>query len=506
MDRQSISEKKCFSFTWVIENFNFCWQKKGENILSPAFIADTIERSRWKLMLYPEGDLITKDGSISFFLKREEDSKGPTDLRIFFQLSFLSASGSVVMSSRIFEHPFKRGKCGGVLDFMKKESLQLNRQQSLPEDILTAHCRMWKKFGQVTEERQCFARTRIGVETRSFVWTIPEISLFGKRIFNIKSILDDEPVMTLNLFLEHDILQVILVDRTLKCSIFNFHFLDAFGNRVEYLKQKLIFTEHNEHTYPSFTSIEEMYFPNDVLTLHCECSFTTGIVSEQIEKICQGCPLMQEKGLACKDLESKNASPHLAIILQENLESLYKDNLLCDTKLVTKTKSFLAHKCILSARSPVFKAMFNNDMRERNSECVNIEDFDEDTVQRMLLYMYTATLPDLQWDIACNLYTASDKYEILSLKIECSSFLKESLSSDNACDLLILADMHQDLDLNCRFNAFKVDSIEVTSRSCKNSHFFDARTFVKVAWIPAERFYVALFSGGGRKHLQCFSH
>ncbi|GFT35102.1 TD and POZ domain-containing protein 3 [Trichonephila clavipes] len=207
--------------------------------------------------------------------------------------------------------------------------------------------------------------------------------------------------------------------------------------------------------------MEELYFPNDVLTLHCECSFTTGIVSEEIEKICQGCPLLQEENLACKDVESKNESLDLTIILQENLESLYKENFLCDTKLVTKTKSFLAHKCILSARSPVFKAMFNNDMRERNSECVNIEDLDEDTVQRMLLYMYTATLPDLQWDSACDLYTASDKYEILSLKNECSSFLKDSLSPANACNLLILADIYQDEDLKSSAEEFILNQKEI---------------------------------------------
>ncbi|GFY51904.1 hypothetical protein TNIN_51351 [Trichonephila inaurata madagascariensis] len=88
--------------------------------------------------------------------------------------------------------------------------------------------------------------------------------------------------------------------------------------------------------------------------------------------------------------------------------------------------------------------MFHNDMKEKHSECVDIEDLDDDTVKRMLLYMYTGTLPDLQWDSACNLYTAADKYEILSLKSDCTSFLMDTLTLDNACDLLILADRHQD--------------------------------------------------------------
>ncbi|GFY43696.1 hypothetical protein TNIN_402661 [Trichonephila inaurata madagascariensis] len=91
--------------------------------------------------------------------------------------------------------------------------------------------------------------------------------------------------------------------------------------------------------------------------------------------------------------------------------------------------------------------MFENDMREKNGECVDIEDLDDDTIQRFLLYMYTDTLLYLQWESAYNLYVAADKYEILSLKSECSSFLKDNLAQDNCCDLLILADMHQDEDL-----------------------------------------------------------
>ncbi|GFQ64394.1 TD and POZ domain-containing protein 3 [Trichonephila clavata] len=273
--------------------------------------------------------------------------------------------------------------------------------------------------------------------------------------------------MSLKLHLQSGIfndLQIFLEDRRLKCSVFHFHLLDASGNRAEYFKQKIIFAEHEEDKlYPSFISREmlmkdeELYLPEDVLTLHCECSFTTGIVSEEIEKICQGmqdASLMQEENSTCEDLESRNTSLDLTKILKENLEYLYKENLLCDAKLKTKTGSFPVHKNILSARSPVFKAMFTNDMRERNNECVDIEDLDDDTVQRMLLYVYTATLPDFQWDIACDLYAAADKYEILCLKSECSSFLKDNLSPYNACGLLILADMHQDKDLKSRTEEF----------------------------------------------------
>ncbi|GFY68313.1 TD and POZ domain-containing protein 3 [Trichonephila inaurata madagascariensis] len=469
MASQNIRERRCFSFTWVIENFSFYWQKIGKKILSPAFTVDTIESTKWKLVLYPDGELRVKNDSMSFFLRREADSKGPTDITIYLELSFLAADGSVLKSSSITEYSFARGKDIGFPEILKKELLRSQRQQFLTEDILTARCRMWKKFGEIIEQRQYFARTRIGIERRSFVWTVPRFSTCEKSTFNIKSILNDEPVMTLNILATTNKLQVILKAESLKSSIFHFHLLDSSENRVEFLKQKIIFAERYDEFFYLFSISKEklmknksLYLPNDILTLHCDCSFTAGIMSEEIEKICQGCPpLTQEETLECEDLESKTTSLDLIRILQENLESLYKENFLCDMKLKTKTRTFPAHKFILGARSPVFKAMFTNDMKERNSECVNIEDLDDDTVQRMLQYMYTATVPDLQWDSACNLYTAANKYVILSLKSKCSSFLKDNLSTDNACDLLILSDMHQDEDLKSRAEEFILNDEEI---------------------------------------------
>ncbi|KAF8796454.1 TD and POZ domain-containing protein 1 [Argiope bruennichi] len=86
-------------------------------------------------------------------------------------------------------------------------------------------------------------------------------------------------------------------------------------------------------------------------------------------------------------------------------------------------------------------------MKEKNSGHVDITDLEDDTVQRMLEYMYTDSLADMQLEGACKLYAAADKYQILSMKKRCSSFLKESLCPNKVYDVLVLADLHQDDDL-----------------------------------------------------------
>ncbi|GIY83997.1 speckle-type POZ protein B [Caerostris extrusa] len=101
-----------------------------------------------------------------------------------------------------------------------------------------------------------------------------------------------------------------------------------------------------------------------------------------------------------------------------------KDQILCDVQLRTNTDIFPCHRSILSARSAVFRTMFSTDMAEKNSDYVDVPDLDDDTVHQMLLYLYTDTMKELDWDSACHLYEVSDKYQLLDLKNKCLIFFK----------------------------------------------------------------------------------
>jgi hypothetical protein len=105
---------------------------------------------------------------------------------------------------------------------------------------------------------------------------------------------------------------------------------------------------------------------------------------------------------------------------------------------------FRAHKCILAARSPVFKAMFNYKLKENLTNKVVIEDCRPDVVKAMLKYIYTAYLPDDIKTIAIDLYIASEKYFIESLKIKCREYLVENLNLDSVIQTYILAELYSD--------------------------------------------------------------
>ncbi|GFU79736.1 TD and POZ domain-containing protein 3 [Trichonephila clavipes] len=132
--------------------------------------------------------------------------------------------------------------------------------------------------------------------------------------------------------------------------------------------------------------------------------------------------------------------------LKDDFEHLYSEGILSDVTLRTASETFNAHKTILSARSPVFLAMFTTDMKESMQDYVDVSDLDNDIVRRMLLYMYTNNLEDLHWESAFKLYPAANKYQIVALKKKCAYFLKQNLSPSNVCDVLGLTDMHGDED------------------------------------------------------------
>ena len=69
---------------------------------------------------------------------------------------------------------------------------------------------------------------------------------------------------------------------------------------------------------------------------------------------------------------------------------------------------------ILSLRSPVFDAMFKTGMTEVNTGQVVIEDLEETTLGKLLEFIYTGRLTELE-DHLDRILCAADKYQITDL-------------------------------------------------------------------------------------------
>ncbi|XP_055951601.1 speckle-type POZ protein-like [Argiope bruennichi] len=91
--------------------------------------------------------------------------------------------------------------------------------------------------------------------------------------------------------------------------------------------------------------------------------------------------------------------------------------------------------------------MFTNHMMESITNHVDIPDLLPSTLSSLLSYIYTDTVPELHGDNAMDLYRAADKYELLTLRDQCSAVLKANFSVSSVCNILILAHMHHDEEL-----------------------------------------------------------
>ncbi|XP_064606874.1 BTB/POZ domain-containing protein 3-like isoform X2 [Liolophura sinensis] len=111
--------------------------------------------------------------------------------------------------------------------------------------------------------------------------------------------------------------------------------------------------------------------------------------------------------------------------------------------------SLMAHKLILSLRSPVFQAMFFGPVA---GECgkIEIHDIESSAFAELLRYIYTDEVVLCQEDVL-DVLSASHKYFITGLVQKCSKFLIRTISMTNVCELLEKATLFgvKDLQHHC---------------------------------------------------------
>ncbi|GBN50498.1 TD and POZ domain-containing protein 3 [Araneus ventricosus] len=406
------------------------------------------------------------------FLKRLTD-RGPNQLELDFELSFLDGDGSVIQSEIYLKKVYRKEyfDVESVLCAKKDEVFLHKKDLYIHDDTLTIRCRIWDSQEFIIQSGRCFTETRIGSECRSFVGTIDKFSFLKPRKkypICIKSSSTEISDVSLVLSVGADGLLHVEIKsfeaiRYYRCKIF---ILDKFENKA--ISGQGEFRGEEPHCITLTLSKEylvknrEYFLPNDKLTILCEVMLPGDATVGEMEYIFD---CHDTEGVISDtrstDVSSEEHHVENLTTLKDDLISLFREGIFSDTKLNTATETFSAHISVLSARSPVFKSMFTNDMKEKTNQCVDIDDLDADTVRRMLLFMYSDTVDDLDYNSAKSLYFAADKYNIISLRCRCSSFLKQKLLESNCCDVLLLADKHQDTDLKNAVQAYIAKNDEV---------------------------------------------
>ncbi|CAH6915899.1 speckle-type POZ protein [Phodopus roborovskii] len=144
------------------------------------------------------------------------------------------------------------------------------------------------------------------------------------------------------------------------------------------------------------------------------------------------------------DISDQNTIPEIQVprcTMADDLGDLWEKSLFTDCCLVVAGQEFRAHKAILAARSPVFRALFQHDLEESRTDRFEIHDLELQCFKTMMDFIYTGKAPALH-SMADVVLAAADKYGLQYLKVMCEDALCRDLCVENAAHALILADLH----------------------------------------------------------------
>ncbi|PUZ70386.1 hypothetical protein GQ55_2G226000 [Panicum hallii var. hallii] len=121
---------------------------------------------------------------------------------------------------------------------------------------------------------------------------------------------------------------------------------------------------------------------------------------------------------------------------------------LADVSFQVEGETFRAHRLVLAARSPVFKAELYGQMAESKASSITIHDKRAPTFKFMLEYMYHGLLPAAAADMDDaalkmefqHLYVAADRYGLDTLREMCEEVLCATISVSTLLSNLVFAE------------------------------------------------------------------
>ncbi|KAJ9187676.1 hypothetical protein P3X46_003103 [Hevea brasiliensis] len=173
------------------------------------------------------------------------------------------------------------------------------------------------------------------------------------------------------------------------------------------------------------------YLKEDCLQVHC----SVGVVKSHTEG-------PKTYSIA---VPSSNIGQHFGQLLESGKGT--------DVKFEVDGEVFAAHKLVLAARSPVFRAQLFGPMKDQNTQLIKVEDMEAPVFKALLHFIYWDSLPDLEeltglnskWAstlMSQHLLAAADRYGLDRLRVLCEANLCEDVAINTVATTLALAEQH----------------------------------------------------------------
>ncbi|XP_073284442.1 BTB/POZ and MATH domain-containing protein 2-like isoform X1 [Primulina huaijiensis] len=178
------------------------------------------------------------------------------------------------------------------------------------------------------------------------------------------------------------------------------------------------------------------YLKDDCLQVNC----CVGVVSSHAEA-----PMVYSISLPPPDI-----GQHFGKLLESGKGT--------DINFEVDGETFAAHKLVLAARSPVFRAQLYGPMKDEDTQCTIIEDMEAPVFKALLHFVYWDVLPDFEeltglnskWAstlMSQHLLAAADRYGLDRLRLLCEDKLCKDVAINTVATTLALAEQHHCLQL-----------------------------------------------------------
>lgn len=146
-----------------------------------------------------------------------------------------------------------------------------------------------------------------------------------------------------------------------------------------------------------------------------------------------------------------DGSMHFTIMKQQKesfevMNTLRHSKKLCDVTLIAGDESFLAHKLVLAAASPYFKAMFTCGMKECGMAEIPLQGLTPCTLSTLIEFAYTSEIHINEMNV-CYLLPAATMLQMAHVVESCCTFLEHQLDPSNCIGIADFANEHGCTDL-----------------------------------------------------------
>ncbi|XP_065371092.1 kelch-like ECH-associated protein 1B isoform X2 [Calliphora vicina] len=161
-------------------------------------------------------------------------------------------------------------------------------------------------------------------------------------------------------------------------------------------------------------------------------------------------------------------------------------NMLTDVILEVKQELFPAHKVVLSAASPYFKAMFTGGLKETEMSRVQLQGVCPTAMGRIIYFMYTGHIRVTEVTV-CQLLPAATMFQVPNVIDACCAFLERQLDPTNAIGIASFAEQHGCTELQKKANHFIERHF---TQVCQEEEFLQLSAYQLIALIRRDELNV----------------